>query len=155
MQQGGCGGCHEASGWKLPKIDHSTWPLTGAHATAQCDSCHHPTPEDRKSGRGSSYRGVPRACGGCHDDVHLGQFRLTAPVLECDKCHTTNAFKIPRFDHLAVTGWALTGGHAKQECAKCHRLTKLTEESQTIRWRLPASECKFCHANPHERRGAP
>ena len=154
MAQGGCGQCHQPTGWKLPKIDHSTWPLTGAHATAQCDSCHHPTPEDRKSGRGSSYRGVPRDCGGCHDDVHLGQFRLTAPVLECDKCHVTKAFKIPAFDHQAMTGWALTGEHAKQECVKCHRMTKLKDETQTIRWRMPSKECKFCHANPHEQRAA-
>ena len=58
MAQGGCAHCHEATGWNLPKIDHSTWPLTGAHATAMCESCHHPTPEDRKAGRGASYRGV-------------------------------------------------------------------------------------------------
>ena len=153
MTQGGCGHCHQPTGWKLPKIDHSTWPLTGVHATAQCESCHHPTPEDRKAGRGSSYKGVPRNCGGCHDDAHLGQFRLTAPVLECDKCHVTKAFKIPTFDHLAITGWALTGDHAKQECAKCHRTTKLKDESVTVRWRLPSRECKFCHANPHEPRG--
>ena len=153
MAQGGCGQCHQPLGWKLPKIDHSTWPLTGAHATAQCDSCHHPSPEDRKSGRGSSYRGVPRNCNGCHDDVHLGQFRLTAPVLECDKCHSTKVFKIPTFDHQGIAGWALTGEHAKVDCAKCHRPAKLKDESITTRWRLPSAECKFCHANPHEPRG--
>jgi hypothetical protein len=154
MAQGGCAHCHQPIGWKLPKIDHSTWPLTGVHATAMCESCHHPTAEDRKSGRGSSYKGVPRNCYGCHDDVHLGQFRLTAPVVDCDKCHTPKAFKIPTFDHLAGAGWALTGEHAKLECAKCHRATKLKDESVTTRWRLPSSDCKFCHANPHEPRGA-
>lgn len=153
MAQGGCAHCHEATGWRLPKIDHSTWPLTGAHATALCESCHHPTPEDRKSGKGSSYRGVPRNCTGCHDDAHLGQFRLTQPVYECDKCHSTKAFKIPSFDHQAIAGWPLTGAHAKQECAKCHAMTKLKDESQTVRWRLPKADCKFCHANPHEPRG--
>ena len=56
MNQGGCGHCHKPNGWHLPKIDHKTWPLTGAHAAAECDSCHHPTEEDRKSGRGVSYR---------------------------------------------------------------------------------------------------
>jgi hypothetical protein len=153
MAQGGCGHCHEATGWKLPKIDHSTWPLTGAHATALCDSCHHPTPEDRKRGSGASYKGVPRACGGCHEDVHLGQFRLRNPVQECDKCHATNVFKIPRFEHDKITGWALTGKHAKTECAKCHPMTNVSGEAkQTVRWRLPSNECKFCHANPHEPR---
>ncbi|HEY8076070.1 MAG TPA: hypothetical protein VIF62_18215 [Labilithrix sp.] len=153
MAQGGCAHCHSPAGWSLPKIDHSTWPLTGAHATAQCESCHHPTAEDRKSGRGASYRGVPRACSGCHDDVHLGQFRLTQPVLECDKCHTTRVFKIPSFDHNAITGWALTGAHAKVDCAKCHPMTKLKDSSEALRYRLPSNECKYCHANPHDSRG--
>jgi hypothetical protein len=85
----------------------------------------------------------------------LGQFRLSAPILECDKCHTTKAFKIPSFDHQAIAGWALTGAHGKTECAKCHPMTKLKDESQTARWRLPSQECKFCHANPHEPRGTP
>jgi hypothetical protein len=153
MAQGGCAHCHSPTGWNLPKIDHSTWPLTGAHATAQCESCHHPTPEDKKSGKGASYRGVPRVCTGCHDDVHLGQFRLTQPVLECDKCHTTRAFKIPTFDHAANTNWALTGAHQKVECAKCHPVTKIKDSSEAARYRLPSHECKYCHANPHDSRG--
>ncbi len=149
MAQGGCAHCHEANGWNLPKIDHSIWPLTGAHATTQCDSCHHATPEDKKLGRGASYRGVPRDCGGCHDDQHLGQFRLTQPVLECNKCHGTVAWKIPKFDHLARTGWALTGGHATTPCAGCHTMTQV-QARQTVRWRGLSQDCRFCHANPHE-----
>jgi hypothetical protein len=154
MAQGGCAHCHQPNGWSLPKIDHSIWPLTGAHATALCDSCHHPTPEDRKAGRGQSYRGVPRNCGGCHDDAHFGQFRLSPPVYECDKCHATAVFKIPTFDHLAITGWALTGAHAKAQCVKCHAVTAVNGGTPTNRWRLArgATECKFCHANPHEER---
>src|SRR5581483_7784753 len=43
MAKGGCAECHSAMGWHAPKVDHSTWPLTGAHATAACESCHHAT----------------------------------------------------------------------------------------------------------------
>lgn len=153
MAQGGCAHCHEATGWNLPRIDHSTWPLTGAHATALCESCHHATPEDRKAGRGASYRGVPRDCGGCHTDPHLGQFRLTQPVLECNACHATADWKIARFDHAAQTGWALTGAHATTECAKCHTMTPVLA-GQTARWRGLSTDCRFCHANPHQARGA-
>ena len=152
MAKGGCGHCHEPAGWNLPKIDHSTWPLTGAHASTACNSCHHPTAEDRKAGHGASYRGVPRQCSGCHDDAHLGQFRLTQPALECDKCHATGSFKIPSFDHAKMTGWALTGAHAKTECAKCHATADLGGGHTTVRWRGPSRECTFCHANPHEQR---
>jgi len=152
MAQGGCAHCHDARGWDLPKIDHSTWPLTGAHATAVCDSCHHPTPEDRKAGHGASYRGIPRNCGGCHDDAHLGQFRLARPVLECGRCHTTKTFKIPNFDHETVTGWALTGAHERTRCTACHPMANVGGDRPVVRWRGPSTECKFCHANPHEHR---
>jgi hypothetical protein len=154
MGQGGCGHCHKPTGWHLPKIDHRIWPLSGAHATAECDSCHHPTDADRRLGHGSSYRGIPRNCGGCHDDVHLGQFRQTAPSLECDRCHTTTAFAIPSFDHETKAHWALTGAHARTTCAKCHTTTILANGQKTPRWRLPNAECGTCHANPHRRGGA-
>jgi hypothetical protein len=149
MTEGGCGHCHKPTGWHLPKIDHRTWPLTGAHATAECDSCHHPTDADRKAGRGPSYRGVPRNCGGCHDDPHLGQFRLTKPSLECDRCHTTTTFQIGSFDHDTIAGWALTGAHAKAKCGECHAVAALDGRQSAVRWRLPNAECSVCHANPH------
>jgi hypothetical protein len=149
MKRGGCAECHVTTSFRRAKFDHSTWPLTGAHATAHCESCHHPTPEDRKQGKGASYRGVPRACGGCHDDAHDGQFRAKAPVHECDKCHSTKVFKIPSFDHAALTGYALTGGHAKLECARCHFKEKLKNGGESVRWRLPSKECGDCHKNPH------
>ena len=95
MAKGGCGHCHEPTGWNLPKIDHSTWPLTGAHATAACNSCHHPSAEDRKAGHGASYRGVPRQCSGCHDDAHLGQFRLTQPASSATSATRPGASKSP------------------------------------------------------------
>jgi hypothetical protein len=155
MSDGGCAHCHSPSGWHTPKIDHSIWPLTGAHATTDCDSCHHPTADDRKAGRGPSYRGVPRRCGGCHDDPHLGQFRLSKPVLDCDKCHSTAVFKIPAFDHQVITGWALTGAHETTKCSGCHAAASVTAERSTVRWRLPSSECAFCHANPHRKPGGP
>jgi hypothetical protein len=154
MAQGGCAHCHAPRAWDLPTIDHSIWPLVGAHATGQCDSCHHPTPEDRKAGHGASYRGIPRNCSGCHDDAHLGQFRLTRPVFECDRCHSTNAFKISGFDHEAVTGWALTGAHERTPCANCHPTANVGGERTAVRWRGPSTECKFCHANPHKQSSA-
>lgn len=150
MASGGCAHCHEAAGWNVPKINHATWPLTGAHAAAACESCHKATEADRKAGQGPSYKGIPRNCSGCHNDQHLGQFRLTAPVKECDGCHTTGAFKLPNFDH-ASTGWALTGAHVNKACASCHP-TVTIGTSQTVRWRTASHECSFCHANPHDRR---
>ncbi len=152
MKQGGCARCHEATGWHNPKIDHTTWPLTGAHATAACESCHSPSAADRVSGKGASYRGVPRACAGCHDDVHAGQFKKGAAAVACDRCHTTKIFKLPDFDHAKLAQYPLTGGHAKLACAKCHATQEIKVKgvpASVVRYALPSSECTYCHANPH------
>ena len=106
-------------------------------------------PRIRSRGQGASYRGVPRNCGGCHDDIHVGQFRSKAPISECDKCHSTKAFKIPAFDHAAIAGYPLTGDHAKVTCDKCHLNEKLANGKEAIRYRLPSHECSDCHKNPH------
>lgn len=153
MAQGGCAHCHEPAGWHLPKIDHRSWPLTGAHATTRCESCHKATAEDRKSGHGASYRGAPRECKGCHLDVHAGQFTSKEPVRACDSCHATASFKLPSFDHGKSTRYVLDGAHAAVACAKCHAKTTLKDGSAAVRYRLPSTECRFCHASPHVRRG--
>jgi len=149
MQSGGCAHCHSPQGWHEPRIDHSTWPLTGAHGLAPCGACHDPSADDKKAGRGASYRGVPRECQGCHEDAHLGQFRLTKPVRECAACHDTTRFKLPHFDHERMTGYALVGGHETVACADCHPTQKLRDGATTTRFRLPYKRCADCHADPH------
>ncbi len=124
MAKGGCAECHAPAGWHVPKIDHSIWPLTGAHGTTPCDSCHHPTDQDRKAGHGASYRGVTRVCSGCHDDAHLGQFRLTKPVLECDKCHATSNFKIPEIRSQSDDGM---GAHRRARQDRMREVSRASD----------------------------
>lgn len=149
MSAGGCAHCHTPKDWQEPRIDHRTWPLTGAHGLAPCRACHEPTPEDSKAGRGASYRGVPRDCQGCHDDVHMGQFRLTQPLRTCEECHDTTQFELPRFEHLRLTGYPLEGAHELLSCARCHPSEKLKSGETATRFRLPYSRCADCHADPH------
>lgn len=149
MKLGGCAQCHNTGAWSRPNIDHSTWPLQGAHARADCAACHDASAEDRKSGKGATYRGVPRQCEGCHQDNHAGQFRLTSPTRSCEFCHTSGSFKIERFEHTIKASYELTGAHEKLECAKCHREEKLKGGAKAVRYRLGYRECKDCHANPH------
>jgi hypothetical protein len=149
MAQGGCAHCHSPLGWERPKIDHSTFPLTGAHAQAACSGCHTPSEADRTAGHGASYRGVPRACDACHADVHAGQFRLGAPVRACDACHATSSFEIAPFDHAALAGFALDGQHARVECQACHPTVALAGGAKAVRWRLGYRRCRDCHADPH------
>ncbi len=149
MKQDGCATCHSSVAWDMPHVAHETWPLTGKHASVRCDQCHTPTAADRQAGHGESYKDAPRECEACHDDVHLGQFRLSDPVTSCEGCHATATFKIPNFDHPARTGYALIGQHQRVACAACHLPTELRDGRRTTLWRLPYDECRDCHKNPH------
>jgi hypothetical protein len=149
MRQGGCASCHSAAGWHLPNIDHSTWPLVGAHATAACASCHTPTEADRKQGHGPSYSNAPRECHGCHEDLHRGQFRVKDPKRSCDFCHTSYGFKIDGFQHEKLTGYALEGSHRKLDCQGCHFSEQFDSGNPTVRYRLGYRTCRECHADPH------
>jgi hypothetical protein len=149
MAAGGCAYCHSTKSWNTPYIAHKSWPRSGAHAEAKCVACHSPTPEDRRVGRGPSYRGLPRTCDGCHEDPHAGQFRLGDPVRSCDHCHGTERFEITGFDHEKLTGHALEGRHTELECSKCHPTEKLGDGRDAVRWRLGYRNCRSCHADPH------
>jgi len=149
LKAGGCGACHGTVAWDLPNIEHDSWPLTGAHQTTRCDQCHTPSEADKRAGSGTSYRDAPRECEGCHDDVHLGQFRLTEPVKQCADCHDTAHFTVANFDHPGQTGYALQGKHGKVPCRDCHVQTELASGEHTALWRLPYQGCKDCHKNPH------
>ena len=150
MASGGCAHCHDSAGWGQPRVDHSTWPLEGRHATTPCARCH----GDTGGTEPAAYRGVPRDCDGCHDDIHGGQFRLTAPVRTCPQCHTPAQWKLPGFDHAATAGWKLEGKHARVACGGCHTPTDLRNGATAIRYRLGYRACKDCHANPHREGGS-
>jgi hypothetical protein len=97
----------------------------------------------------AAFRGVPRECEGCHDDIHAGQFRQTAPVKECKSCHDATTFKIGKaFDH-ARTRFPLAGKHQPLACSACHAAETLRNGTTAVRWRLGYQQCKDCHANPH------
>ncbi len=149
MAQGGCAHCHSTNRWQNPNVDHSIWPLTGAHSRAMCSSCHTPSEEDRATGRGATYRGLPRQCDGCHMDEHAGQFRLSEPVRGCEVCHQTEGFRIQNFEHDRLTGYPLVGQHQDLTCNRCHREEQLRNGMTTVRYRLGYRECRDCHANPH------
>jgi hypothetical protein len=146
MAKGGCASCHTALDWHQAKIDHSTWPLVGAHSRTPCTSCHG---EQKKGAEPAAYRGLPRECEGCHDDIHAGQFRQTQPVKACKTCHTADTFQIARsFDHR-TTRYPLEGKHVALGCEKCHATETLRNGTTAVRWRLGYLQCKDCHANPH------
>ncbi|HET7501568.1 MAG TPA: hypothetical protein VFK02_11210 [Kofleriaceae bacterium] len=147
---GGCANCHTTFDWHQAKIDHSIWPLAGAHARTPCTACHG---VHQKGAQPAAYRGVPRACEGCHDDIHAGQFRQTQPAKDCKTCHSAESFRIAAaFDHR-TTRYPLEGKHRELACERCHPSETLRNGTTAVRWRLGYTRCKDCHANPHREGG--
>ena len=127
-----CGACHSTSAWKPATFDHSrsSFPLTGAHTTAACTSCH----------INGQFSGTPSSCGTCHakDDSHGGQFGT-----KCGSCHTTTAWKPATFDH-SLSGFPLTGAHSGLACSNCHANGQFSGLS---------SSCVSCHSEPAYHQG--
>jgi hypothetical protein len=129
-----CGTCHGETAWTEALFDHAKtgFALAGAHGGTACASCH----------RDQSFAGAPSTCVGCHSgkDVHKGRNGA-----QCEGCHSATEWAETSFDHAGKTGFALTGSHARLECAACH-VTNVTAA-------LPKT-CGGCHRNddPHEGR---
>jgi len=112
--KGECGDCHGAAGWTPArfsrKFNHAKYgfALGGAHAAADCQSCH----------TSLDFSVEKTRCASCHTDPHhdeLGQ--------DCARCHTSRSF-IDRSGMVRghqVTRFALTGSHMLVECESCHR----------------------------------
>jgi hypothetical protein len=80
-----CGICHSSDSWHPAVLNHP-WPLTGAHAKADCSECHR--------GTDPVYRGTKSECVDCHRADYDGsrfpghsRFPLT-----CAECHSTTAW---------------------------------------------------------------
>ena len=126
-----CTICHSTTNWTSSTFNHSTtsFPLTGAHTTVPCASCH----------VNSNYSGsLPTTCYGCHQADFTG---TTNPAhvaagfpTDCTLCHNTTAFTTSTFNHSSV--FPLVGAHATLACAQCH-----TNNNYTT---LPTT-CIGCH----------
>jgi len=105
-----CAGCHTTRNWSATAFDHGDtgFPLSGAHSAVACSTCH----------EGSQFAAAGQTCIACHrsDDLHRGQ---NGP--QCADCHGVSSWRGVAFDHEAVSGFALTGGHKSLGCQACHR----------------------------------
>ena len=138
-----CEDCHDVRQikWRIPRVDHSTWPLQGAHIDVSCATCH-------GTGEAATYRPLPHErCGACHEDVHGGQF---APR-DCDACHSSEprGFVEGVTDHDA-TAFPLKGDHAEVPCDDCHGEGPAATFSG-----LPFEACTACHDDVHQERFVP
>lgn len=166
-----CAACHKehlGASADLVRFDASGfshgdagYDLEGAHAAADCRSCHAPSLiQDRevrriKSASGAlekTWLGLGRSCESCHasaarnQDPHQGQFDSAS----CERCHTETAWsETQSFDH-ARARYPLTGRHLRLDCAACHEPARTEAGASFIRYKpLQFSGCLSCHADPH------
>jgi len=115
-----------------------TFPLRGAHSGLACGRCH-----------GAGFAGTSRQCVSCHradfDGTRDPDHRAGSFSTECQACHNDNAWQPATFDH-ALSGFALTGAHARVDCASCHA---------NGRFSGTPSECVSCHRDDYDRASNP
>ena len=124
-----CEQCHDTSTWDDAFFDHSTFPLTGAHAPLDCSACH----------VGGVFTGTPTDCYACHMDDFAG---TTDPdhaaggfPTSCEQCHDTTDWDDALFSHTGIT----TG------CDDCHLTDFLaTTDPDHQAAGFPVS-CETCH----------
>jgi hypothetical protein len=122
-----CGACHKTDAWSDVIFDHSksAFPLTGAHISVACTSCH----------QNNVFKGTPTNCYACHQskDIHNGSFGQ-----DCGACHKTDAWSHVTFDH-SKSGFPLTGAHISVACTSCH---------QNNVFKGTPTQCSGCHVDP-------
>ena len=103
-----CAACHTTDAWEPATFDHglSGFPLTGAHTSTACVSCH-------VSG---NFDGLSSECVSCHADpaYHLGAFGT-----DCASCHTTIAWSPAEYNKTHT--FPLNHGESGiSSCVTCH-----------------------------------
>jgi len=112
-------------------FDHMTtgFPLDGAHATIDCESCH----------VGGQFEELSTQCTACHDGVFsVGMSADHIPVADsCDVCHSTLSFSDSSsalMDHSVISG---------QTCVSCHN--GITASGKPVTHVPTTDSCEFCH----------
>jgi hypothetical protein len=133
-----CEQCHTVRGWTVSiqqvQQHNNRFPLTGAHAAVDCDSCH-------KGAANSKFQTMSTDCYSCHAADYkattnpnhaASQFSIT-----CEGCHGTDNWLNAKFDHSSV-GFPLSGGHSvpPRQCADCH---------VNNNYNLTSTACVSCH----------
>ncbi|MBZ5568373.1 MAG: hypothetical protein LAN64_11050 [Acidobacteriia bacterium] len=133
-----CEQCHSVNGWtvSLKSISEhqNRFPLIGAHAVTDCESCH-------KGAAVGQFKGLSTDCVSCHMTTFTNTKSPSHVALNfstnCQQCHRSmDSWAGATFNHLAFTGFALTGAHATLDCSVCH---------VGGRYQGTPSNCTGCH----------
>jgi hypothetical protein len=107
-----CSVCHNTSSWAGAVFDHSKtpFPLTGAHVSVACNSCH----------IGGVFAGTPTDCYSCHKADYQGttdpNHTAAGFPTTCQTCHTTTTWLGATFNHT----WFAIPHHTAKLCSDCH-----------------------------------
>ena len=112
-----CSICHNTTAWLGGTFNHTTstqFPLTGAHNSLGCSSCH----------SGGIYAGLDQTCVSCHlnsyNSAQNPDHAASGFPQDCAVCHSTAGWTPAGFDHSSLTSFTLTGAHTTVSCASCH-----------------------------------
>ncbi len=127
-----CLACHPM-GTADGAFDHNAtnFPLTGAHTTVECASCH---PDD--------FAGTSMFCADCHGqdfaEAKNPDHQALAIPNDCAMCHTTMPGWTPASFPLHDEYYVLKGAHAviAYDCARCHDPADHSTAS---------ADCASCH----------
>jgi len=118
-----CEACHSPrSSWTnqrsmADRHSRTRFPLIGAHASVDCDSCH-------RGQQPNQYATTTTDCGQCHLQTYLNakspDHAKGGFSRRCEDCHTASAWRpATGIDHN-TTRFPLTGAHQSVSCARCH-----------------------------------
>jgi hypothetical protein len=149
-----CENCHSVKGWQVSTKDISDhlnrFPLVGAHALLACADCH-------KNAAVGQFAGLSTACYSCHQkDFQTPVFDHVSAGLPttCESCHTMDTWFNAKFDHLKMTGYALTGAHATLPCTACH-LNNVFKGTPAACFSCHATDFTNSNNPPHVQLGLP
>lgn len=138
-----CEQCHTVLGWQVSvqqiQQHNNRFPLTGAHAAVDCDSCH-------KGGATSQFQAMSTQCYSCHSKDFQSTSNpnhVTAMFpTNCNNCHGTDSWFNAAFDHNSV-GFPLSAGHAvpPRQCTDCH---------VNNNYNLSSTACITCHLKDYQ-----
>jgi nitrate/TMAO reductase-like tetraheme cytochrome c subunit len=126
-----CTQCHSTTLWQPATFNHAStpFPLTGAHLTATCQSCH----------VNGNYQLHYTDCYQCHATDFAGATNpnhVTGNFShDCTQCHSTTLWQPATFNH-ASTPFPLTGAHLTATCQSCH---------VNGNYQLHYTDCYACH----------
>jgi hypothetical protein len=156
-----CTICHNATAWTPASFNHGTtsFPLTGAHTSVACNSCH----------LNGVFAGTPTDCYSCHSALYTSTTNPSHVALafphDCSQCHTTSTWSGAVFSHTqfpiysgAHAGvWTTCGdchvnsnNYSVFTCINCHthNLTTTDGQHRGVRnYVYNATSCYSCHPN--------